>query len=162
MIISYGAKHYHTMCTVIHCLWLQCLWETISVHRFLPPLLVGHACSQWSQKVKPMRHRPFSFSNVPPVVICDNAKDLIPGEFNRKLKEASCHLKQMEPFTPWSHAAKRELYKLKKGSGRKLIKSGAPKRLWDDDLELDSYIRSNTAHCIYKLNGEVPETIMFG
>ena len=51
---------------------------------------------------------------------------------------------------------------MKKGSGRKLIKSGAQKRLWDDCLELESYIMSNTAHGIYKLDGEVPETIMSG
>ena len=39
--------------------------------------------------------------------------------------------------------------------GRKLIKSGATQRLWGDCLELESYIRSNTAHGIYKLDKEV-------
>jgi len=43
-----------------------------------------------------------------------------------------------------------------------MIKSGLPKRLWDDWLVLESYIRSNTAHDIYMLSGEVPETIMSG
>ena len=51
---------------------------------------------------------------------------------------------------------------LNKVSGGKLITSGFSKRLMDDFLEIESYIRSNTAHCIYKLNGEVPETIMSG
>ena len=46
------------------------------------------------------------------------------------------------------------------GSGRKLMKSGAPKKLWDDCLEFESYIRSNTSDSNYKLGGEVPETIM--
>ena len=68
-------------------------------------------------------------------------------------------LKQMEPFTPWSNAAIREIKELKKGSS--IIKPGAPKRLWDNCLELESYI-SNTTHGIYKLDGEVPEAIMFG
>ena len=68
----------------------------------------------------------------------------------------------MEPLTPLSNAAKREFKELKKGSSRKLIKSGTPKRLWDDCLELESYIRSSTGHGIYKLDGEVPETIMSG
>ena len=97
---------------------------------------------------------------MPPTVICDNAKELVLCEFNRKLKEASCHLKQREPFTLWSNAAKREIKELKKGSGRKLIKSGTPKRLWDDCLKLESYIRSNTAHGIYKLDAEVPEILL--
>ena len=54
----------------------------------------------------------------------------------------------------------REVKELKKDSGRKPIKSGAQKRLWDDCLELESYIRSNTAHSIYKLERKVPEIIM--
>ena len=87
---------------------------------------------------------------------------MILGEFNRKLKEASCHLQQTEPFTPWSNAAKREIKNLKKGSGRKLVKSGAQKRLWNDCLELESYIKSNTAHSTYKVDEEVPEMVMFG
>ena len=51
---------------------------------------------------------------------------------------------------------------LKKNSGRKLIKSGTPKRLWGDCLELESYIRSKTTHGIYKLDGNVPKIIMSG
>ena len=42
---------------------------------------------------------------VPPTMICDNAKEMVLGEFNRKLKETLCHLKQMEPFTPSIYAA---------------------------------------------------------
>ena len=66
----------------------------------------------------------------------------------------------MEPFTPWSNEVKRERKELKRGSSRKLNNSGAPKRLWDDCLELESYIQSNIALIIYKLDGKVPETIM--
>ena len=54
-------------------------------------------------------------------IICDNAKDMILGEFSRKLKEASCHLRQTDPFTPLSNAAESEIKKLKKGSGGKLM-----------------------------------------
>ena len=54
------------------------------------------------------------------------------SEFNRTLKEASCHLKQTKPFTPWLNAAERGIKELKKGSCRKLIKSCTPKRLWND------------------------------
>ena len=35
--------------------------------------------------------------------------------------------------------SQREIKELKKGSGRKLIKYGNPKRVWDDCLELESY-----------------------
>ena len=84
------------------------------------------------------------------------------GEFNRKLKETSVDLRQTEPFIPWSNEAKREIKELKKGLGGKLIKSGTAKKLWVDCLELEAYIRSNTAASMYKLNGDVPKTIIPG
>ena len=41
-----------------------------------------------------------------------------------------------------------------------MVKSGAPRRLWDHCLELEALIRSNTALDIYELKGQVPETVM--
>ena len=73
---------------------------------------------------------------------------MILGEFDRRLKEALCHLKQMEQFTLWQSAT-RKIEDLKKCSTRKLIKFDAPKSLWDDCLEEESYIRFITAHSIY-------------
>ena len=111
-----------------------------------------------------MKHFPFSFSGVGCSLqyLCDNTKEMILDEFDRKFKEASCHLTQTVPFSRCLSVAEREINELTKGSGRKLIKSGTPKRLWDDCKELESYTRLNTAHSIYKLDGEVPETIMSG
>ena len=43
-----------------------------------------------------------------------------------------------------------------------MVQSKAPKRFWDDCLEREAYVRSLTAHDIYKLNGQVPETIVSG
>ena len=71
-------------------------------------------------------------------------------------------MKQLESYTPWSNAAEREIKELKKGAGGKLLKSRAPKWFWDDCLELEVYIRSNTAHKIYRLDWKVPETVMSG
>ena len=73
---------------------------------------------------------------MPTATIIDGANKTILGEFNRKLKEALCHLKWMEPYTPWLNAAKREIKELKKAFSRRLIKSGTPKRLLDDCFEL--------------------------
>eukprot|EP00804_Cyclotella_cryptica_P003089 CCRYP_006074-RA/>CCRYP_006074-RA protein AED:0.29 eAED:0.04 QI:0/0/0/0.75/0.33/0.5/4/0/1079 len=104
----------------------------------------------------------FQRDGVPPACIVDGSLEQVKGEFRRKLKEASCRLKQTEPYSPWQNAAEGNIRELKKGAGRKMIKSGSPKKLWDDCLVLESYIRSNTAHDIYMLHGEVPETIMSG
>ena len=49
-----------------------------------------------------------------------------------------------------------------KGIDRQMVRSGAPKRLWDDCLEREAYVRSHTAHDIYRLNGQVPETLVSG
>ena len=97
----------------------------------------------------------FHWGGVLPDIVYDNAKETIHVKFNRKIKEASCHSWEMEPFTSWSNAATREMKEQKKGSGKKLIKSSTPKKLWDGCLELESYIRSNTAHGISKLDGDM-------
>ena len=93
MIISYGTRDYHVMSTMIHYLPLQ-------------PRR-GNRCAQifatdfgWSYlfpvKLKSEAHEALSllcqWDRVPSTVICDNAKEIFLGEFNRKLKEALCHL----------------------------------------------------------------------
>ena len=50
----------------------------------------------------------------------------------------------------------REIKELKKAASQMLLQSRAPMHLWDDGLELEVYIRTNTAHNIYKLTAEVP------
>ena len=60
------------------------------------------------------------------------------------------------------NAAEGGVRELKKGSGRKMVRKRSPKVLWDDCLELESYVQSNMAHDIFELDGEVPETIMSG
>ena len=43
----------------------------------------------------------FARDGVLPACICDNAKDVIQGNFHQKLKDAARNLKQFEPYTPW-------------------------------------------------------------
>ena len=70
---------------------------------------------------------------------------MIKDEFNRKLKEASSHLQQAEPFTPWLNAAERKINEQKEYG-----KSKASTRLEDDCLEFQLFIQSNTTHGIHK------------
>ena len=71
----------------------------------------------------------FMRDGVPLTCICDNAKEMVQGKFHQKLNESACHLKQLEPYTPWSNAAEREIKELKKGSSHKPLWSRAPKCL---------------------------------
>ena len=69
-----------------------------------------------------------------PACICNNAKEMVQGKFYQKLKDAACHLKHLVPYTTWSNAAEKEIKELKKRASHKLLKSRAPKCLWDDCL----------------------------
>jgi hypothetical protein len=104
----------------------------------------------------------FERDGVPNVMITDGAKEQVLGDFKRKARQADCHLKQTEPYSPWSNAAEGTIPELKKGVARKMLQVPAPKCLWDDCAELESLIRSHTAHGIFLLKGEVPETLMSG
>ena len=43
-----------------------------------------------------------------------------------------------------------------------MIKTGSPKCLWDNCLELEAYVCSCTSNNIYMTTGQVSETIMTG
>ena len=51
---------------------------------------------------------------------------------------------------------------LKRGAGRKITSLKAPQKLWDHCLELEAFILSRTALYLFKLQGQVPETILSG
>jgi hypothetical protein len=74
----------------------------------------------------------FHWDGVPNVMVMYGAKAQLQGDFRRKLGEAGCHIKQTEPHTPKSNAAEGSIRELKRGVGREMVRSGAPKRLWDD------------------------------
>ena len=61
---------------------------------------------------------------VPLTCICDNAKEFIQGKFHQKLKDAACHLKQLE--------------ELQEEASNKLLWSRAPNGLWDKLLGFGS------------------------
>ena len=123
-------------------------------------------CRAYPMRLKSEAHEGLSLlfqrEGVPNVMIMDGALEQVRGTFRKKCREAGVHVKQTEPHTPWSNAAEAAIRELKKGVGRQMVRSGAPKRLWDDCLEREAYVRSLTAHDIFKLNGQVPETIVRG
>jgi len=104
----------------------------------------------------------FARDGVPAMMIMDGAREQAMGDFRRKCREVGTHVRLTEPHTPWSNAAEGAIRELKKGLARKMVRKKSPKKLWDDCLELEAYIRSNIAHEIYGLKGEVPETIVSG
>jgi hypothetical protein len=67
-----------------------------------------------------------------------------------------------ESYSPWQQAAEGCICKLKRGVSRKMVRTGAPKRLWGHCIKLEGLICSHTADDIFATGGEILETIMKG
>jgi hypothetical protein len=102
----------------------------------------------------------FARDGVPHTVIIDSAKEQAMGDFCKKARQADCHIKQTQPYSPWSNATEGAIRKLKKGVARNMLQTTAPKGLWDDCAELEALVRSHTSHDIYKLDGQVPKSLV--
>ena len=102
----------------------------------------------------------FLHEGIPKMLIMDGARGQVMGEFSRNARQADCQVKQMEPYSPWQNAAEAMIKELEKGTGRKMIRTGSPKVLWDDCLELEAEDWSSTASNIFELEGEVSKMAM--
>ena len=77
-------------------------------------------------------------------MVLDGAKTQVLGPVKKKCRESGCHVKQVEPYSPWSGSCEVGINMLKQASGRDLRPSKWPKVIWDDCLKRQSYIRSFT------------------
>jgi hypothetical protein len=104
----------------------------------------------------------FKRDGVPNVVVMDGAKAQIEGKFRRKLRDAGCHIKQTEPHTQSSNMGEGVVRELKRGVGRQMLRSGCPKRLRDEFIVREAYVRSHTSMDIFGLEGKIPESKVKG
>ena len=94
--------------------------------------------------------------------LMDGAIEQTFGVLRKKCREASCHIRETEPYSPWMNATENGVQELKKASAWQILKKLLPKQPWDDCLELQGFIMSNTAGIHFGLNGETPETMLSG
>jgi hypothetical protein len=92
----------------------------------------------------------------------EGSKEQLLGKFWHKCWQAGLHIKQTEPYTPWLNAAEGAICELNWGVGCKMVWSCTPKWLWDECLEWEALVQFVTAHDIYSLDGQVPQTIVKG
>ena len=104
----------------------------------------------------------FKRDGVPLKIVMNGSKKQTLGFFRKKCQESDCHIKWMDPYSSWQLQADRTIRYLNKGAGRKMVREGAPKRIWDNALDFEAYLRSNTDLDIYMMQGEVPETVLLG
>jgi len=99
---------------------------------------------------------------VPTHLVMDNSKEQTEGEFKKKARSFGCHVRQVETYSPWQNDAEDGIRELKKGTARDMVASHAPRKLWDHCAELKAKIISHTARGHYKLQNQVPETVLTG
>jgi hypothetical protein len=90
------------------------------------------------------------------VMVMDGAKAQTEGQFRSKLRDAGCHIKQTEPHKQSSNMGEGGVRELKRGVRWQMLRSGCPKRLWDDCIVREAYVRSHTSLDIFGLEGQVP------
>ena len=64
----------------------------------------------------------FTQNGVPNVLIIDNTKEQILGDFRKKAREENFWIRQTDLYSPWSNAEESAIRELKKGSARKILR----------------------------------------
>jgi hypothetical protein len=99
---------------------------------------------------------------IPEVLVMDGSKAHNQGKFPRKCREFDIHVKQLEAYNSKSNAAEGVEREFKYRTGCEQLRANSPKVLWDHCLRRQAYVRSYTALVIFSLEGQVPETQVFG
>jgi hypothetical protein len=109
----------------------------------------------FTMKTESEAHEAFSLlfhrDGVPNGMVMDGSKAQVEGDFRRKVCDADCHIKQTEPHTQSFNMGEGAVRELKKGVGRQMMRSGYPKRFWDDCIIREAYVISHTSLDIYAL-----------
>jgi len=99
---------------------------------------------------------------VPTHFVMDNSREQTMGRFRKKARSFGCGIRQVDTYSAWQNDAEGGVREIKKGTGRAMVRSGAPQGLWDHCAELQAKIISHTARGHYKLQNQVPETMLTG
>ena len=63
----------------------------------------------------------FQWEGVLNTMIMDGALEQLKGKFHKKCQEVDSHVKQLEPYTPWSNAAESAICELKHSFGHQMV-----------------------------------------
>jgi hypothetical protein len=99
---------------------------------------------------------------LPEPLISDGAKPYTGEEYRKKAKQAGIFCKMTDLYSPWQNRAKSEIREVKRLASKWTVKSQSPRQLWDHAIKVASIVGYHLAFEMYKLIGQVPETIMLG
>ena len=104
----------------------------------------------------------FRDKGCPPVMVSDQAPELVGGDFKKKCRKAQVKLHPVEAYTPNANLAEHAIRELNRLWRRTMTETGCPEVLWDYCYEWCGLIRSHTALNIRALDGQVPMTKLTG
>jgi hypothetical protein len=87
---------------------------------------------------------------------------MVKSLISKQAKQAGIFCKLTDPYSPWQNRAESEIREVKLLALKWTVKSPSLQRLWDHAIKLASIVCSHLTLDKYKLNGQVPETIMLG
>ena len=99
---------------------------------------------------------------VPTHFVMDNSLEQIKGQFRKKARSFGSHCRQADTYSHWQVLAEDGIRELKKGAAREMVAKHTPRKLWDHCYEWKSKVISHTARGHYKLQSQVPETVLTG
>ena len=99
---------------------------------------------------------------VPTHFMMDNAKEQVMGEFRRKARSFGSRVDQADAYSQWQNAAEDGIRELKKGGRREMVRKHTPGVLWDHCYEWKANVLRHTARGHYKLQNQVPQTLLTG
>ena len=99
---------------------------------------------------------------VPTHFVSDNSLEQRQGKFRKKIRSYGSDLRQTDTYSPWQNQAEDGIRELKKSAGRSMAVKKTPIKLWDHCYEWQSKVTSHTVRGHYKLQSEVPETLLTG
>jgi hypothetical protein len=111
-------------------------------------------------KLESKAHEVLSFlfhrDGVHNVIDMDGSKAQNEGALRSKLRDVGFHIKKTEPHTKSSNMGADGVRELKRGVGRKIMRSGCPNLLWDDCIIMEAYVKAHNYLDIFGLEVQVP------
>ena len=92
----------------------------------------------------------------------DDAKELTEGKMGELLRKFWIKGTESEPYSPWQVRAELCICEVKKAVWHTLMKTNAPKRLWDYCTIYHCELRNLMVHPHYKAQGRTPHEIVTG
>ena len=71
------------------------------------------------------------------------SKDQTLVKLKKKSNDVNIHNSQIEPFSPWPNQVEQNIRDQKKDFVRKMMKTSIHKKLWENCIDFEAYVRSN-------------------